>query len=159
MDYLTLKWLHVLSSAVLFGTGVGSAFYLVLAATSRDPRAIAVVSRFVVITDWLFIATTAVFQPASGFWLMHMAGMPASTPWIRTSLVLYAFAIACWLPVVWIQLKLRDLSAGALAHRTPLARTWWRLFTWWVVLGVAAFAAFLAIFHLMVAKRLPFTGA
>ena len=68
MDYLTLKWLHVLSSAVLFGTGVGSAFYLVLAATSRDPRAIAVVSRFVVITDWLFIATTAVFQPASGFW-------------------------------------------------------------------------------------------
>src|SRR5207248_5725250 len=65
MDYLTLKWLHVLSSAVLFGTGVGSAFYLVLAATSRDPRAIAVVSRFVVITDWLFIATTAVFQAAS----------------------------------------------------------------------------------------------
>lgn len=159
MDYLNVKWLHVLSSTILFGTGIGSAFYLLLAAISRDPHAIAVVSRFVVITDWLFTATTAVFQPLSGFWLMHIAGMPASTPWIRVSLMLYAFAIACWLPVVWIQLRLRDLSARAVAQGTPLPHAWWRLFAWWVVLGVAAFAAFLAIFHLMVTRRVPFTGA
>src|SRR5687768_13070216 len=100
MEYLAVKWLHVLSSTVLFGTGIGSAFYLLRATWSRDARAVAIVSRYVVMADWLFTATTAVFQPVSGFWMMHMAGMPWTTPWIAWSLALYAVAIACWLPVV-----------------------------------------------------------
>jgi uncharacterized membrane protein len=157
MDYLELKWLHVLSSTLLFGTGIGSAFYLLLATLGRDARKVATVSRYVVITDWVFTATTAVFQPASGFWLMHLAGgMPVSTPWIAWSLALYAFALACWLPVVWIQLRLRDLSGAAAAANAGLPPAYWRLFRWWVALGCAAFLAFLAIFHLMIAKRLPF---
>jgi uncharacterized membrane protein len=155
MEYIEIKWLHVLSSTLLFGTGIGSAFYLLLATLGRDARAVATVSRYVVITDWLFTATSAVFQPLSGFWMMHMAGMAWSTPWIALSLGLYAFAIACWLPVVWIQLRLRDLSAQAAAANAALPRQYWRLFLWWVALGLAAFIAFLAIFHLMVAKRLP----
>jgi uncharacterized membrane protein len=159
MDYLTVKWLHVLSSTILFGTGIGSAFYLLLAAIGRDARTVAVVSRFVVITDWLFTATTAVFQPLSGWWLAHMAQMPMTTPWLRLSWVLYVFAIACWLPVVWIQGKLRDISADAAARGSALPHAWWRLFGWWVVLGIAAFVAFLAIFHLMIAKRLLFGSA
>jgi len=157
MDYVTVKWLHVLSSTVLFGTGIGSAFYLLLATISRDARAVATVSGYVVITDWLFTATTAIFQPLSGFWMMHLAGgMPAATPWIATSLWLYALAIACWLPVVWIQIRLRDIAVAAAGRNEPLPPRWWRLFTWWVLLGCIAFAAFLAIFYLMVAKRLPF---
>jgi uncharacterized membrane protein len=157
MDYQELKWLHVLSSTVLFGTGIGSAFYLLLATLGRGAQAVATVSRYVVITDWVFTATTAVFQPLSGFWLMHLAGgMPASTPWIAWSLGLYAFAIACWLPVVWTQLRLRDLSAQAAAANDVLPPAYWRFFRWWVGLGFAAFIAFLAIFHLMVVKRLPF---
>ena len=93
MDYVTVKWLHILSSTLLFGTGIGSAFYLLIATWSREARAVAAVSRYVVVADWLFTATTAVFQPASGFWLMHLAGgMPVSTPWIAWSLRLYAFA-------------------------------------------------------------------
>ena len=159
MDYLVLKWLHVISSAMLFGTGIGSAFYLVLATMSRDARAVATVSRYVVVTDWVFTATTAVFQPLSGFWLMHMAaGMPLATPWIAWSLALYAVAIACWLPVVWIQLRLRDLSVQAAAAGAQLPPAYWRLFRWWVALGFTAFMAFLEIFYLMVAKRPPLTG-
>jgi uncharacterized membrane protein len=158
MDYLALKWLHVLSSTMLFGTGIGSAFYLVLATVGRDARAVATVSRYVVVTDWVFTATTAVFQPLSGWWLMHLAGgMPWSTPWIAWSLSLYALAIACWIPVVWIQLRLRDLSAQAAASRASLPPAYWRLFRWWVGLGFIAFFAFLAIFYLMVVKRLPFS--
>lgn len=157
MDYVTVKWLHIVSSAVLFGTGIGSAFYLVLATLGRRSRAVAIVSRYVVVTDWTFTATTAVFQPVSGFWLMHLAGgMPASTPWIAGSLALYAFAIACWLPVVWIQLRLRNLSMQAAESGAGLPRAYWRFFRWWVALGFAAFAAFLAIFYIMVARRLPF---
>lgn len=159
MDYLTVKWLHVLSSTVLFGTGIGSAFYLLMATWSRNPHAVAAVSRHVVVADWLFTATTVVFQLLSGFWLMHLAGgIPVSTPWIAWSLALYAFAVACWLPVVWIQLRLRDLASQAARQDAPLPDAYRRLFTWWVGLGGAAFAAFLVIFYLMVAKRLPWAG-
>jgi uncharacterized membrane protein len=159
MDYLAVKWLHVISSTMLFGTGIGSAFYLLLATLGRNARAVATVSRYVVVTDWVFTATTAVFQPLSGLWLMHLAGgMPVSTPWIAWSLTLYAFAIACWVPVVWIQLRLRDLSAQAALSGPELPAAYWRFFRWWVGLGFAAFIAFLEIFYLMVAKRAPFAG-
>jgi uncharacterized membrane protein len=156
MEYTVFKWLHVLSSTMLFGTGIGSAFYLVLATATRDARQVATVSRFVVITDWLFTATTAIFQPLSGFWMLHLAGMPWRTPWIAWSLGLYVLALACWLPVVWIQLRLRDVSAAAAAAGGALPRSYWRLFTWWMALGWIAFIAFVAIFWMMVSKRLPF---
>lgn len=158
MTYTLLKWLHVLSSTMLFGTGIGSAFYLLLAAATRDARQVATVSRFVVVTDWLFTATTAVFQPASGFWMLHLAGLPWRTPWVAASLALYAIALACWLPVVWIQLRLRDISASAAGAAQPLPRAWWRFFAWWVALGWLAFIAFVAIFWMMVAKRVPFAA-
>jgi uncharacterized membrane protein len=158
MDYVTIKWLHVLSSTMLFGTGIGSAFYLLLATLGRNARAVATISRQVVITDWVFTATTAVFQPLSGFWMMHLAGTPWSTPWIAWSLGLYALALACWFPVVWIQLRLRDLSSKAAADGEVLPPAYWRLFRWWVALGFVAFAAFLVIFYLMVARRLPFAA-
>jgi uncharacterized membrane protein len=156
MDYLSVKLLHILSSTVLFGTGIGSAFYLLLATLGRDAKAVATVSRYVVITDWVFTATTAVMQPLTGFWLMHLAGgIPWSTPWIACSLGLYAFAIACWIPVVWIQLRLRDLSLQAAGAGGPLPPAYGRLFRWWVGLGCVAFVAFTAIFYLMVAKQVP----
>ena len=148
MDYVTVKWLHILSSTILFGAGVGSAFHFVLAVRGRDVQDIAATAHHVVVQDWLFIV-----QPVTGFWLMHLAGIPLSTPWIRWSLALYAFAIACWLPVVWIQLRLRAIARVADERDEPLPRQWWRLFAAWVVLGAVAFFAFLAIFHLMVAKR------
>ena len=156
MEYLVFKWLHVLSSTMLFGTGIGSAFYLMLATLTRDAGKVATVSRFVVVTDWLFTATTAVFQPLSGFWMIHLAGMPWRTPWIAWSLALYVLALACWLPVVWIQLRLRDISAAAVAAGGVLPGAYWRFFGWWVGLGCVAFAAFLAIFWMMVVKRVPF---
>ena len=77
MSYLLLKWLHVLSSTLLFGTGLGSAYYMLFASLTRDPRAVLVVARSVVIADWLFTATTAVIQPVTG--------MPLLTPWIAWS--------------------------------------------------------------------------
>lgn len=158
MDYVFLKWLHVLSATMLFGTGIGSAFYLLLATLSRDSLKVATVSRYVVITDWLFTATTAVLQPLTGFWMMYLAGMSWSTGWIAWSLALYVVALACWLPVVWIQLRLRDISAQAAASNSRLPPAYWRFFGWWVGLGWVAFIAFLAIFYLMVAKRVPFAG-
>lgn len=157
MDYLTLKWIHVISSTVLFGTGIGSAFYLLLASMAGEVASAAWMSRRVVIADWLFTATTAVLQPLTGFWMLRQANIPVGTPWVSQSLWLYAFAIACWLPVVWIQLRLRDIASRALAGGAPsLPIAWNRWFAAWVALGALAFVAFVLIFHLMVVKKLPF---
>lgn len=152
MEYLLLKWLHILSSTVLFGTGIGSAFYLLVASVSRNVAFVAAITRWVVRADWLFTGTTAVLQPLTGLWMVHLAGIPWRTPWVLWSLVLYGLAIGCWLPVVWLQMRLRDLAAQAARASVPLPRAYWVYFGWWVGLGFAALGAFLAIFWLMVFK-------
>lgn len=152
MEYLVLKWLHILSSTLLFGTGIGSAFYLLVTVTSGDMRLVAHVARWVVRADWLFTATTAIAQPLTGLWLVHVIGLPLSTGWVAWSLALYAVAIACWLPVVWLQVRLRDMAQQAAAEGMGAPPGFQRLFIGWVVLGIPALAAFLAIFWLMVAK-------
>lgn len=152
MDYVTLKWLHVLSSTFLFGTGIGSAFYMLFANLSRDIRAIAVVSRYVVVADWLFTSTTIIVQPLTGYYLIRMAGFPMHSRWIVWSIVLYLIAALCWLPVVWLQMRLRDMAQAAARDGTALSAQYWRYFKIWVVLGIPAFFAFVAIFYLMIAK-------
>ncbi|WBY01126.1 DUF2269 domain-containing protein [Ramlibacter tataouinensis] len=155
MDYLALKWLHILSSTVLFGTGIGSAFYLLVSTLERDVRTVARVSGYVVLADWLFTATTIVLQPLTGWLLVRSAGMPWSMPWLAWSVGLYVLAIACWLPVVGIQLQLREEARRCAAAGQVLSARYWRWFLAWVVLGSVAFFAFVAIFWLMVAKQLP----
>lgn len=152
MEYLVAKWLHVLSATVLFGTGVGSAFYLLATTLSRDVRAVATVARWVVRADWLFTATTAVAQPVTGFWLVHMAGLPLRTPWLIASIICYVLALLCWFPVIGLQMRLRDLAGASAQENTPLSAAYWQLFRWWFALGIPAFFLFLAIFWLMVAK-------
>lgn len=155
MDYLALKWLHVLSSTILFGAGVGSAFHMFAATLRGHVGGIAGATRNVVVADWLLTTPAAIVQPATGLWLVHMMGVPWATPWVAWSLGLYALAIACWLPVLWIQIRMRDLAVAADAAGTPLTAAYQRLFLWWVRLGAAAFVAFLMIFWLMVAKQVP----
>jgi uncharacterized membrane protein len=151
-DYVVWKWLHVLSSTLLFGTGIGSAFYMLFTSLTRDARAVAVVVRHVVIADWLFTATTVVFQPLSGLWMMHLAGFPITAKWIAWSFALYFLAGACWLPVVWIQYRMRDLAVAAAAADAPLPPQYWRYLRVWVALGIPAFFALVVVFYLMVAK-------
>lgn len=152
MEYLIVKWLHVMSSTVLFGTGLGSAFYMFVVNRTRNVKAIAVVSRRVVLADWLFTTPTAIIQPATGFYLMHLAGMPLSMGWIAWSIALFVLAGACWLPVVWIQIQMARLAEEAARDDTPLPPLFWRYHHIWTALGVPAFIAFIAIFFLMVVK-------
>jgi uncharacterized membrane protein len=153
MEYQIWKWLHILSSTLLFGTGLGTAFFMFFTNRSGDVRAIAVVTRYVVIADWLFTATTVVFQPLSGLMMMHLAGIPLSARWIWLSFALYFLAGACWLPVVWIQMKLRNIAREAVATgATTLPRQYWKYERVWVLLGIPAFISLVVVFYLMVAK-------
>ena len=152
MEYLIAKWLHILTSTILFGTGIGTAFYMFAISLGRDARQVATISRYVVIGDWLFTAPTVVLQPLTGLWLMQVMGLTFAAGWLAWSLALYAVAIACWLPVVWLQIRMRDVAAEAARTGDALPPAYWRLFRWWTALGVPALFAFLAIFWLMVAK-------
>ncbi|MDR5798036.1 DUF2269 domain-containing protein [Caballeronia sp. LZ008] len=154
MIYLAIKWVHVLSSTILFGTGIGSAFYLLSATLGRDARTVARLSKLVVLADWLFTAPTAILQPLTGFLLLQIAGLSMRAPWLAWSVALYVFAIACWLPVVWIQIRLAKEARACAMVGASLSQRYWRLMTAWTVLGALAFVAFLGIFWLMVAKTL-----
>lgn len=152
MTYLVVKWLHILSSTVLFGTGLGSAYYMFFASRTRDPRVVAPVVRHVVIADWIFTTPTIILQPVTGFYLMHLAGFPFTSGWILWSVALYLLAGAAWLPVVWMQIRMRDLAAAAEQASIPLPPIYWRYLRAWVALGVVAFLALVIVFYLMVAK-------
>ncbi|MCA1407950.1 DUF2269 domain-containing protein [Ensifer sp. IC3342] len=147
-----LRLLHVLGAAVLFGTGAGIAFFMVMAQRSRDPRIIAHVSGIVVIADTVFTATAVLLQPLTGYGLARAIGWPLTEGWILLSLALYVFTGLFWLPVVWIQIRLRDLAKQALAEKTPLPPAFDRLYRIWFVFGFPAFAAVIAIFWLMLTK-------
>jgi uncharacterized membrane protein len=152
MEYVIVKWVHILSSTLLFGTGLGSAFYMFFTSRTRDARTIAVVVRYVVIADWAFTTPTIILQPLTGFYLMHIAGFPLTSKWIVASIVLYLLAGACWLPVVWMQIRMRDMARQAASSGAELSARYWRFLRWWVALGIVAFLALVAVFYLMVAK-------
>jgi uncharacterized membrane protein len=152
MTYLVVKWLHILSSTILFGTGLGSAYYMFFASRTRNPQIIASVVRHVVIADWAFTTPTIVIQPLTGFWLMQLAGYPLASGWIAWSIVLYLVAGAAWLPVVWMQIRMRDLAVAAAAANSQLPPRYWQFLRAWVALGVIAFLSLVVVFYLMVAK-------
>jgi uncharacterized membrane protein len=154
MTYVVVKWAHILSSTLLFGTGLGSAFYMFFASLTRDPRAVAVVVRYVVIADWAFTTPTIILQPLTGMYLVRLAGFPLSARWIVLSIALYLLAGACWLPVVWMQMKMRDMAVEAVRTGAALPARYWRYLRAWVALGVIAFLSLVAVFYLMVAKPL-----
>jgi uncharacterized membrane protein len=152
MEYLIVKWLHILSSTLLLGTGMGSAYYMLMVSLTRDVRAIAVVVRKVVLADGLFTTTAIIFQPLSGFYLARLVGFPLMSRWLVWSYALYLFAGACWLPAVWMQIRMRDMAERAVASGEPLPPLYWRMLRLWGALGVPAFFALVIVFWLMVAR-------
>lgn len=150
--YLWLKWLHVLSSTVLFGTGLGTAFQMWSAHTRGDVRGIAVVARNVVLADWFFTLPAGVVQPLTGLMLAVHAGIDLSTSWLVATYLLYALAFVCWAPVVVLQIRARDLAAQAADANRPLPAEYCRAMRLWFTLGWPAFIALLVVFLLMIAK-------
>ena len=150
--YLVLKYLHIVGAAVLLGTGAGIAFFMLLAHRTAEARIIAAVARMVVVADFVFTASAVVVQPITGALLMNELGVPLSEGWIALSLILYGVTGAFWLPVVWIQMRMRDVAQEAAARGAALADSYHRLFRAWFWSGFPAFASVMAIIWLMIAK-------
>jgi uncharacterized membrane protein len=151
-SYLLLKTLHILSSVVLVGTGLGSAFYLYCANRSNSLKAQAVVARLVVLADWIFTTPAIIMQPLTGFAMLSIAGWPWTTPWVMWSIGLYLLAGACWLPVVWLQIQMKRMAEEAIRTGAALPARYRLYARRWEMLGYPAFAAMLAVYFLMVNK-------
>ena len=150
--YLVLKFLHIIGAAVLLGTGSGIAFFMVMAHRTGRADAVADVTRIVVIADFVFTATAVVAQPITGVLLALNVGYALTEGWIVLSVALYLITGAFWLPVVWMQMRMRDLAAEAAAAHSPLPRAYHQLYWLWFAFGFPAFGSVVGIFWLMIAR-------
>ena len=149
---ILLKFVHLIGASVLFGTGAGIAFFMFWADRSGDVQAIASTARTVVVADFIFTATAVVVQPVTGLGLAHLKGYDFFEPWILASLGLYALIGLCWLPVVFLQIRMRNEAERALAQGDALSERYHHAMRWWFRLGVPAFLGTLGIFWLMTAR-------
>ena len=147
--YLSLKILHIISAAVLFGTGLGTAFFMYKAVRSGSLEAIRVTASHVIVADWWFTTPAVVIQPLTGVLLMRHLGYGFDTPWFYAVASLYLLAGACWLPVVAIQYRMKQIVIQN-ADSVELPQTFYRWFRVWIRLGIPAFGAVLGLFVLMV---------
>lgn len=150
MDYLTLKTIHVISSTILFGTGIGSAFYMFMANRRKNIAEMRFAVKFVVIADYIFTTPSVIVQLITGLWMMQVGGLDFSQKWLLWGLFLYFFAGICWLPVVYIQIRMEKLLLAA--QKEALSPNYWKLDFWWIALGSLAFPAIIVVFWLMVNK-------
>lgn len=150
--YLLVKWVHILSSTILFGFGAGTAWYFWNAHLTRDPATIASVGRMVVRADWIFTGTSGVVQPASGVALVYLSGYSLTESWLLVTYLLYILAFACWAPVVGLQIRAQRLAQKAAETGRPLDAGYHRAMRLWFLLGWPAFIALLGVFWLMIAK-------
>jgi uncharacterized membrane protein len=150
--YLILKYLHVIGATMILGTGSGIAFFMLMAHLSRDAAFVARTAGVVVLADIVFTATAVLAQPVTGYFLAREMGFSLSDGWMMASLALYGVAGAFWLPVVWIQVRMRDLAAAAASAGQPLPRSYHRLFRLWFAFGFPGFGSVMLIIWLMITK-------
>lgn len=151
MEYLILKWVHIISAILLFGTGLGSAFYKLFTDLTRNVPAMRVTNRLVVLADWIFTTPSIIIQPITGIWMLILTGQDMTTLWIVASFGLYLLAGVCWIPVVVLQIRMQKFT-DMLHDSKPLPENYWHMQRAWFWLGVPAFFAMVAVVGLMVFK-------
>lgn len=152
MLYLWVKFIHIMSSTILFGTGLGTACVMLYGHYTRDVNIIAAISRYVVFADWIFTAPSGVMQLLTGLWMVYLAGYSFSSFWIWGSLAGYAIAMFCWFPVVYLQIKMRHFAIEASSANTKLPERYFVFFNYWFFLGWPAFISLIIVFYLMTNK-------
>jgi uncharacterized membrane protein len=150
--YFAIKYLHVLGAIVILGTGTGIAFFMLMAHRSGDAAFIARTAATVVVADMLFTLTAVLLQPVSGGLLMVLSATPLTEHWLMAALALYAVAGLFWIPVIFMQIEMRDLARSAATRREPLPPRYFVLFRRWFLFGIPGFGSVMMILWLMIAK-------
>lgn len=150
--YFLVKYLHVLGAIVILGTGTGIAFFMLMAHRTNDAEFIARTTSVVVIADAIFTLSAVILQPVTGGLLMMLSATAITARWILASLALYAVAGALWIPVVFMQIEMRDLARKAAQQHVALPERYFVLFRRWSAVGFPGFGATMLILWLMIAK-------
>ncbi len=156
MLYLWLKFIHIVSSTILFGTGIGTACTMLYGHQTKNTQVIAATTRYVVMADWIFTGTSGFLQPLTGLWMVYLVGYSWTSLWIMGSIIGYLIAACCWFPVVYLQIKMRDFAIEAEQNNTPLPPIYFRYFKYWFYLGWPAFISLIIVFYLMTNKPASF---
>ena len=155
-SYLLVKIIHIISSTILFGTGLGIAFFMYRSKFTDDLHEKYYAVRTTVLADFVFTFPSVIIQPLTGFWLVWHMGYAWDAPWLVATYMLYVLAGVCWLPVVWIQITLSYMLKVSIQNGSQLPERYHRLFRIWFILGWPAFLSLVVIFYLMVTKQIPF---
>lgn len=150
--YQLIKTIHIISSTILFGTGLGTAFFMISSMYAKNIHEKHYAARFTVFADYIFTAPTVVLQPLTGMWLVVNGGYDLLDLWLKATYGLYLLAGLCWLPVVWIQIQLKKIVAQCVSSGEELPPRYYKLFKIWFVLGLPAFLGLVVIFFLMVMR-------
>jgi uncharacterized membrane protein len=150
--YFFVKYLHVIGAIVILGTGAGIAFFMLMAHRSGDAAYIARTAATVVIADMLFTLAAVILQPVTGGLLMMLSSTSFAERWLSASLVLYALAGLFWIPVIFMQIEMRDLASAAAAGSQPMPPRYFTLFRRWFWFGIPGFSSVMIILWLMIAK-------
>jgi uncharacterized membrane protein len=150
--YFFVKYLHVIGAIVILGTGAGIAFFMLMAHRSGDAAFIARTAATVVIADMLFTLAAVILQPVTGGLLMMLSSTSFAERWLSASLVLYALAGLFWIPVIFMQIEMRDLASAAAASGQPLPPRYFALFRRWFWFGIPGFGSVMIILWLMIAR-------
>lgn len=150
--YFLIKYLHVLGAIIILGTGAGIAFFMLMAHRSGEPAFIARTAAVVVIADMLFTLSAVILQPVTGGVLMALSETTLAERWLVTSLGLYAVAGLFWIPVIFMQVEMRDLARAAETQHQPLPPRYFAVFRRWFMFGIPGFGSVMAILWLMIAK-------
>ncbi len=150
--YLIIKTLHIISATILFGTGLGTAFFMLRSKFTSNIHEKFFAARTTVLADYLFTVPAVIIQPLTGFWLVAHGGFGWMDTWLAVTYLIYIIAGACWLPVVWIQIQLKKIVAHSVATGETLPERYYKLFRIWFLLGWPAFIGLVIVFFLMVMK-------
>ncbi len=150
--YLIIKTLHIFGATILFGTGIGIAFFMFRSYFTNDMNEKFYAVRNTVLADYLFTFPAALIQPISGAWLVWKSGFDGTSLWLTTTYVIYFVIGLCWLPVVWIQIQLKKMLQQSIQNKGELPDRYHKLFRIWFLLGWPAFIGLVVILFLMVVK-------
>jgi uncharacterized membrane protein len=150
--YAIIKTVHILSATLLFGTGLGTAFFFWRAHAAGNEAGRLTVARVTVLADWVFTTPAVIVQPITGAWLLLRAGFHWNELWLVATYALYVAAGLCWLPVVVIQLRMKHMLEDEALGGSMDRELYRRLFRAWFLLGWPAFGGLMLVFFLMVLK-------
>ena len=150
--YLFIKTIHILSSCVLLGTGIGIAFFMLRSYFSDNLHEKLYAARNTVLADYIFTFPAVFLQPITGMWMLSKAGYDWHSTWLIATYILYVLIGLCWLPVVWLQVQMKKMVVQAIKDDRPLPDRYNRYFRIWFILGWPAFASVIVIFFFMVLK-------